>query len=101
MRNCCVQYYARVGTTQRALNRQYNSLAAAFNYRVPSTNPFDRVTDIDAPLKARNELGGASVVAEWQVGGGTLTSVTAWRYWDWGPKNDRDFTGLPITPQFE
>ena len=25
-----------------------------------------------------------------------LTSVTAWRYWDWGPKNDRDFTGLPV-----
>jgi iron complex outermembrane receptor protein len=97
--NCCVQYYARVGLTQKALNRQYNSLAAALNYRVPSTNPFDRVTDIDAPLRARNELGGVSALAEWRVGGGTLTSVTAWRYWDWGPKNDRDFTGLPITPQ--
>jgi iron complex outermembrane recepter protein len=96
--NCCVQYYARVGRTQRALNRQYDSLAAAQNYRVPSTNPFDRVTDIDAPLRARNELGGVSAVAEWQVGGGTLTSVTAWRYWDWGPRNDRDFTGLAITP---
>lgn len=31
------------------------------------------------------------------MGGGTLTSVTAWRYWDWQPANDRDFTGLPIT----
>src|SRR5690606_9339917 len=29
-------------------------------------------------------------------GPGTLTSVTAWRYWDWQPENDRDFTGLPI-----
>ena len=97
--NCCVQYYARVGATQRALNRQYASLAAAQNYSVPSTDPFDRVTDIDAPLSARNELGGASVVAEWNLGQGTVTSVTAWRYWDWGPRNDRDFTGLPITPQ--
>ena len=24
------------------------------------------------------------------------TSVSAWRYWHWGPKNDRDFTGLPV-----
>ncbi|MDP1986530.1 TonB-dependent receptor, partial [Phenylobacterium sp.] len=28
---------------------------------------------------------------------GSLTSITAWRYWDWNPSNDRDFLGLPIT----
>lgn len=94
---CCVQIYVRTGATQRPLNRQFAALAAAFSYRVPSTNAFDRVTDLDAELKARNEHGGASLVGEWDVGGGTLTSVTAWRYWDWQPKNDRDFTGLPIT----
>ncbi len=94
---CCVQTYARVGTTQRALNRQYAALTARFpGYRVPSTNPFDRVTDLDAAIAARNEHGGASARIEWDLGPGTLTSVTAWRYWDWGPKNDRDFTGLPI-----
>ena len=94
---CCVQIYAKVGTTQRALNRQYAALIARFpGYQVPSTDPFDRLTDLDAAIAARNEHGGASLRAEWDVGGGTLTSVTAWRYWDWGPKNDRDFTGLPI-----
>jgi len=86
-----------VGTTQRALNRQYAALTALFpGYKVPSTDPFDRLTDLDADLAARNELGGLSLVAEWDLGAGTLTSVTAWRYWDWGPKNDRDFTGLPV-----
>jgi iron complex outermembrane receptor protein len=30
-----------------------------------------------------------------------LTSVTAYRKWDWGPKNDRDFVGLPITTKSE
>ncbi len=35
--------------------------------------------------------------ASWNLGSGTLTSVTAWRFWDWSPANDRDFTGLPIT----
>ena len=94
---CCAQIYVRAGSTQRALNRQYAALATAFNYAPPSTNPFDRVTDLDVNLAARQTLGGASVRADWQVGPGTFTSVTAWRYWDWSPSNDRDFTGLPIT----
>jgi len=94
---CCVQIYARVGTTQRALNRQYDALAAALGYEVPSTDAFDRVTDLDAELKARNEIGGVSLRAEWELGAGTLTSVSAYRYWDWQPSNDRDFTGLPVT----
>ncbi|MBI0474779.1 TonB-dependent receptor [Sphingomonas sp. MA1305] len=94
---CCVQYYARVGTTQRPLARQYAALAAALNYRPPSTDPFDRVTDLDAGINSRQEVGGASLVANWDVGPATLTSVSAWRYWDWQPQNDRDFTGLPIT----
>ena len=91
------QVYVRVGSTQRPLNRQYAALAAAQNYVVPSTDPFDRVTDLDAELRARNEIGGTSVRAVWDVGSGTFTSVTSWRYWDWTPANDRDFTGLPVT----
>ncbi len=94
---CCVQYYARTGATQRPLNRQYAALAAAQGYVVPSTDPFDRVTDIDSPLRARQELGGVSLLANWDTGPATLTSVTAWRFWDWKPSNDRDFIGLPIT----
>ena len=101
---CCAQIYVRYGPTQRAANRQYPALTAAFpgrtpgtTYRVPSTNPFDRLTDLDAELSAKNVLGGASLRAELDLGAGTLTSVTAWRFWDWGPANDRDFTGLPIT----
>ena len=94
---CCAQYYARVGTTQRAANRQYPALAAAFGYAPPSTNPFDRVTDLDAKINSRQEVGGASLVTNWDLGPATLTSVSAWRYWDWKPANDRDFIGLPIT----
>ncbi len=94
---CCVQYYVRTGATQRPLNRQYAALAAAQNYAVPSTNAFDRLTDVDSPLRARQELGGASLVTNVNLGGATVTSVTAWRFWDWQPSNDRDFIGLPIT----
>ncbi len=94
---CCVQYYVRTGATQRPLNRQYAALAAAFGYAPPSFDPFDRVTDLDADLNSRQEIGGASLVANWDLGFATVTSVTAWRYWDWQPANDRDFTGLPVT----
>ncbi|MBA4048236.1 MAG: TonB-dependent receptor [Sphingomonas sp.] len=94
---CCVQYFVRTGATQRSLNRQYAALAAAQGYAVPSTNAFDRVTDIDSPLRARQELGGTSLVTNVNFGGATVTSVTAWRVWDWQPSNDRDFIGLPIT----
>lgn len=94
---CCAQIYVRTGATQRATARQFAALAAAQSYQVISTNPFDRLTDVDADLNARNELGGAALKVKWDTGAGTFTSVTAWRYWDWVPANDRDFTGLPIT----
>ncbi|PSJ43664.1 TonB-dependent receptor [Sphingomonas deserti] len=94
---CCAQIYVRTGTTQRPLNRQYAALASAFGYAPPSTNAFDRLTDLDTPLDAFQEIGGVALRAEWDIGPGTLTSVSAWRFWNWGPSNDRDFTGLPIT----
>lgn len=94
---CCAQIFVRLGTTQRPLARQFDALAAAQGYEPPSRNPFDRLTDLDAQLSATNVLGGVSLRGELDLGGGTLTSVTAWRFWDWQPANDRDFTGLPIT----
>ena len=93
---CCGSVYVRTGTTQRALNRQFAALSAALGYAPASTNPFDRVTDLDSTLNAGNKIGGVSLRAKWEIGDGTLTSVTAWRFWDWKPENDRDFTGLPI-----
>lgn len=95
--------FVRTGLTQRALNRQYDALVAAINaanpgrnYAVPSRNPYDRLTDLDSNLNAGNKIGGASVKVKWNLGSGTLTSITAWRFWDWKPENDRDFTGLSI-----
>ena len=88
--------YVRTGATQRPTARQYAALAAAQGYVVASTNPFDRIADIDASLNAGNTIGGASARLRWNVGPGTLTAVSAWRFWDWRPENDRDYTGLSI-----
>jgi iron complex outermembrane receptor protein len=93
--------FVRVGRTQRAIGRQYDALVAAANatgrsYQVPSRNPYDRLTDLDSSLNAGNIIGGASLKAVWDAGIGTFTSITAWRFWDWKPENDRDFTGLSV-----
>ncbi|MBB5706368.1 TonB-dependent receptor [Sphingopyxis panaciterrulae] len=93
---CCGSVFVRTGATQRPLNRQFAALAAAQGYAFPSTNPYDRLTDLDANLNAGNEIGGVALRVKWDIGPGTLTSITAWRYWDWQPENDRDFTGLPV-----
>lgn len=94
--NCCGSVFVGTGATQRPLNRQFAALAAAQFYAPPSTNPFDRLSDLDSQLNAGNVIAGASLRLVWDIGPGTFTSVSAWRYWDWKPENDRDFTGLPI-----
>ena len=95
--DCCGTVVVGYGPTQRAANRQYPALAAALGYTPASLNPFDRLTDLDAPLSAGNKSGGASLRAVWDLGDhGALTSITAWRFWDWKPQNDRDYTGLSI-----
>lgn len=90
------QVYAGVVTTQRATYRQFNQIIADLNYNLPSQNPFDRKIDHDTPWRSGNELGGVSLNVDAKLGPGTLTATTAWRYWNWDPSNDRDFTGLPV-----
>lgn len=91
------QTYVKVVPTLRAANRQYANLARLSNYAPASTDPFDRLVDNDAELRAKQSIFGASLLANWDLGPVTLTSITAFRDWDWRPANDRDFTGLPIT----
>lgn len=87
---------AGVVPTKRAAYRQFNTIIADLGYKLPTTNPFDRVTDTDTPWRSNNDFGGVSVNVDARIGGGKLTSTTAWRYWKWDPSNDRDFTGLPV-----
>jgi iron complex outermembrane receptor protein len=92
------QVVAGVAPTLRPANRQYPAIAADLNSTPPSFNAFDRLTDVDTPMRSYQSLGGSSLTVDWKLGNGRLTSTTAYRYWDWKPSNDRDFIGLPITP---
>ena len=91
------QVVAGVAPTLRPANRQFAQIAADLNYAPPSYNAFDRVTDVDTPLRSYQDLGGTAINVDWKLSRGVLTATTGWRFWNWNPSNDRDFTGLPIT----
>ncbi len=93
---CCTQTFLRVGQSLRSAGRQYPALAAGLGYEPASRNVYDRLSDIDAPLHVKTEDGGFAAIAEWDFGSTALTSVSAWRFWDWDVANDRDYTGIPI-----
>jgi iron complex outermembrane receptor protein len=90
------QIIAGVAPTLRPAYRQFNQIIADLDYKLPTTNPFDRIIDHDTPWRSNNDLGGVSLNFDAKIGSGTLTATSAWRYWKWGPSNDRDFTGLPV-----
>ncbi|WP_343696960.1 TonB-dependent receptor [Flavobacterium sp.] len=90
------QVVAGVAPTQRAAYRQFNAIIADLNYQLPSQNAFDRKIDQDTPWRSNQDMGGFSLNVDTKIGGGTLTSTTAWRFWNWDPSNDRDFTGLQV-----
>lgn len=100
--DCCTQNFYRVGASLRGAARQFWGLASAlpahgFPAYVPaSTNIYDRLSDIDAPLHVDTQDGGLSLNADWNLGDVALTSISAWRYWDWDVANDRDYIGVPI-----
>lgn len=90
------QAFAGVVPTLRADYRQFEQIISDLQYSVPNRNPFDRKIDHNTPWRSGNELGGVSLNADIKIGAGTLTSTTAWRYWNWDPSNDRDFLGLAV-----
>ncbi|HEX2630209.1 MAG TPA: TonB-dependent receptor [Chitinophagaceae bacterium] len=88
------QVVAGVVETKRPAYRQFNAIITDLGYTLPSKNAFDRLIDHDTPWQSNTDLGGVSLTLDTKIGPGVLTSSTAWRYWDWDPSNDRDFTGL-------
>jgi iron complex outermembrane receptor protein len=97
--DCCTQLYVTNGATLKPANQQYPALAAGLGYAPPSTNPYDRLADVDNLIQADQFLSGVSSIVDYDLGFATLTGVAAHREWDWEPRNDRDYTALDITRQ--
>jgi iron complex outermembrane receptor protein len=70
--------------------------AARVGYALPDQNAFARLGNSNSPYGAKMESYGASGQVDWDLGRATLTSVTAYRWWDWYPSNDVDGTPASI-----
>jgi iron complex outermembrane receptor protein len=91
--NCCAQVLSEIVTPSNGAN--FVTISQHFGY-TPVVEPFARRSNTNAEIFARQETGGASAVAEWDLPGMTITSVTAWRFWDWTPSNDIDASPLDL-----
>ena len=83
---------AGVTTTERSAYRQYARIVADLGYAQPKVDPFSREIYTNTPWRHNQSIGGISLNADYKIGNGKLTSTTAWRFWNWDPTNDRDFT---------
>ncbi|MBB4639821.1 TonB-dependent receptor [Rhizorhapis suberifaciens] len=69
---------------------------ARAGYAPLPADPFARRGDSDSHYQAFMKGYGVSGEVNWDLGPASLTSVTAYRWWDWNPANDGDSTGLPV-----
>ncbi|MCX2575031.1 TonB-dependent receptor [Pedobacter sandarakinus] len=85
---------AGVTETKRSAYRQYARIISDLGYQQPKIDPFSREIDTNTPWRHNQSIGGISLNVDYTIGNGTLTSTTAWRFWNWDPTNDRDFSAL-------
>jgi iron complex outermembrane receptor protein len=81
------------------LPRNFTQRAAAAGYTPLAIDPFARRTDENSEVHIRMEQGGVSAQADWTLDDYTLTSITAYRFWNWDPSNDVDLTSLSVMTQ--
>lgn len=81
-----------------AINNTWLQRAARGGYtpRFDINDPFAREVDVDGAVRANMEGYGLSGKIDWDLGNAVLTSVTAYRWWDWYPNNDVDNTPLSV-----
>lgn len=83
---------AGITSTERSAYRQYAKIIEDLGYNLPKIDPFSREIYTNTAWRQNQSIGGISLNADYKIGNGKLTSTTAWRFWNWDPTNDRDFT---------
>lgn len=61
-------------------------------------DPYARIASLNAPTTSSMSNGGVSGKIDVDLDWAALTSITAYRYWNWQPRNDTDGTALDINP---
>jgi iron complex outermembrane receptor protein len=96
---CCITVLTGVLTTLddgQALSRNFYQRAAQAGYTPLPIDPFARQTDANSTYHEIMEQGGISAQADYQFNGYDVTSITAFRFWNWNPDNDSDDTALSV-----
>ncbi|MEO7689808.1 MAG: TonB-dependent receptor [Sphingomonas sp.] len=100
--NCCIGVLAGAITTYdngAPIVNSFTDRVTRAGYTPLPYTPFARLTDADGHFQANMNSWGVSAQADWDVGPVTITSVTAWRQWNWHPANDGDSIALPEMPK--
>jgi len=87
---CCVNMAAGVFTNLTngtLIPYDFYAREKFTNYTIPSLNPFTRDTAINDPTYFGMETGGFSLQGDYNLNGYTLSSLSAWRFWNWWPQN--------------
>ena len=80
-----------------AIPNSFAERAARFpGYTFPTIAPFARRGEADSHYQSNMDGYGVSGQVDWDLGAAKLTSITAYRWWDWNPSNDGDSTSLPV-----
>lgn len=93
--NCCVAVLAIAGPTYGLVN----TLAGARgDVGYTSTDPFDREASKSSGRQNQEDIvdWGVSAQADWELGFGTLTSITAYRSWEAYRSQDFDHSGADL-----
>ncbi|EZP54176.1 TonB-dependent receptor [Sphingomonas sp. RIT328] len=78
----------------------YYDRAARLGYVPVAADAGLRTTDVDANPRYRMNQHGINVTTDLDLGAAMLTSVTAYRAWNWYPHNDGDSTPLDAGADF-
>jgi len=100
--DCCVNQpiavltsYANGAPVPNAKNVNY-LYPHLFGYTVPTNSAFARQNDVNSPVYYDMETGGATLLADYDLNGFTISSISGFRYWNWYPHNDSDDTKLDL-----
>lgn len=98
LQNCCVNMIEGVFTNvTNGTPIPYNFFQREkfVGYRQPTFDPFSYDTSIANRTDFEAEQGGVSLRADYDLNGFTLSSISAWRFWNWWPYNGAS-TGIGI-----
>ena len=99
---CCINLPVSVFTTYdngATIANNWLQRAARAGYTPLKFDPFARKTDANSLFYAKMDTWGISGQIDYDLGGATITSITAGRHWNWYPSNDADVTALSVNLQ--